>query len=579
MSITKSLIKSLKMMGKRLPLYLLAIVMMTALGALFEVTGSVFMKIVFDCAGKGNVTESKTAMIITIVAGVATIALSSVFMCVYNNEAKRMTLKLKILVFEKSMRFPVTYYEKHHSGEILSKLLYDTDMASNIFSARLRRVMAPIISVTVFAIAMMIINPFMTIVLIVFNVLLFLINTLLSKPMKKVAKRLSEKNMLMTNVLSNMIAGAAISKIYDTNHTGVLKYEKINDEYTAAQRVRMRLGALLETLNGGFDLLCALMFIVIGIIFVGQGLSTIGEVAAIYTLYTSLSWKFLQLGKNFPELVNRIAYAERIFDFLALPEENKEPVSDFGMQQLKSNSKDESGFETESKSEAEFGFGQDGFRHETENENAIEYRDIVFGYQDKEKLFNNATYEFPANKLIALTGPSGCGKSTLAKLLLGFYTIESGDVFLYGKSINELGLSKVRALIAYVPQEPYMYNVSIMDNIRYARAGASEQEVIEAAKLANAHGFISRLENGYNTILINRGNSLSGGERQRIAIARAILKDAPIILMDEATSALDNESEKMVADAINELKSKKTVIMIAHRQTTIRMADVVKVIT
>ncbi len=549
MSITKSLIKSLKMMGKRLPLYLLAIVMMTALNALFEVAGSVFMKIVFDCAGKGSVTESKTAMIITIVAGVATIVLASVFMCIYNNEAKRMTLKLKILVFEKSMRFPATYYEKHHSGEILSKLIYDTDMASNIFSARLRRVMAPIISVTVFAIAMMIINPFMTIVLIVFNVLLFLINTLLSKPMKKVGKTLSKKNMLMTNVLSNMIAGAAISKIYDTNHTGVLKYEKINDEYTAAQRVKMRLGALLETLNGGFDLLCALMFIVIGIIFVGQGLSTIGEVAAIYTLYTSLSWKFLQLGKNFPELVNRIAYAERIFDFLALPEENKEPVSD------------------------------SGFRQAAESENAVEYRNIVFGYQDKEKLFNNASYEFPANKLIALTGPSGSGKSTLAKLLLGFYKIESGDVFLYGKSIKELGLSKVRALIAYVPQDPYMYNVSIMDNIRYARAGASDQEVIEAAKLANAHEFISRLENGYDTILVNRGNSLSGGERQRIAIARAILKDAPIILMDEATSALDNESEKMVADAINGLKSKKTVIMIAHRQTTIRMADIVKAIT
>ena len=549
MSITKSLVKSLKMMGKRLPLYLLAIVMMTALNALFEVAGSVFMKIVFDCAGKGSVTESKTAMIITIVAGVATIVLASVFMCIYNNEAKRMTLKLKILVFEKSMRFPATYYEKHHSGEILSKLLYDTDMASNIFSARLRRVMAPIISVTVFAIAMMIINPFMTIVLIIFNVLLFLINTLLSKPMKAVGKRLSEKNMLMTNVLSNMIAGAAISKIYDTNHTGVLKYEKINDEYTAAQKVRMRLGALLETLNGGFDLLCALMFIVIGIIFVGQGLSTIGEVAAIYTLYTSLSWKFLQLGKNFPELVNRIAYAERIFEFLALPEEYKEPVSD------------------------------SGFRQAAETENAVEYRNIVFGYQDKEKLFSNTSYEFPANKLIALTGPSGCGKSTLAKLLLGFYPIESGDVFLYGRSVKELGLSKVRALIAYVPQEPYMYNVSIMENIRYARAGASEQEVIEAAKMANAHEFILRLENGYDTILVNRGNSLSGGERQRIAIARAILKDAPIILMDEATSALDNESEKMVADAINGLKSRKTVIMIAHRQTTIRMADIVKAIT
>lgn len=347
---------------------------------------------------------------------------------------------------------------------------------------------------------------------------------------------------------TNIIAGASISMIYDMNHTGVSKYKKINDKYITAQKVKMRLKALLEMLNSRFDLLCALMFLVIGILLVQQELATIGEVAAIYTLYTSLSFRFLQLGKNLPELVNCIAYAERVFEFLELPEENKEvtPKSMFSYSVSK-----------------------------TENENAVEYKDIVFGYKEKEKLFSKATYEFPVNKLIAVIGASGCGKSTLAKLLLGFYAIENGNIFLFGKSISELGLSKVREQIAYVPQEPYLYHVSIMDNIRYTRKNASEQEVIEAARLANAHEFISGLENGYDTIIVNRGNTLSGGERQRIAIARAILKNASIILMDEATSALDNESEKMIVDAIVRLKSKKTIIMIAHRQITIQMADMI----
>lgn len=442
------------------------------------------------------------------------------------------------------MKFPYVYYEEHHSGEILSKLVYDTDIASNIYSSRLRRVLAPIIFVAVFAVAMMIINPFMTIVLIAFNVILFLINALLSNPMKKVGKKLSKNNAVMTNILSDMIAGAGISKIYDINHKGVLKYKTVNNQYTVEQKEKMRLAALLEMFNSGFDLFCALMFVVLGIILVQQKFATIGEVAAIYTLYTSLSFRFLQLGKNFPELVNCIAYAERIFEFLELPEENKEIISKSIL-----------------------------VKPVTQKEDAVVFSNISFGYKDKEKLFNRATYEFPANKLIAAVGPSGCGKSTLAKLLLGFYTIDRGDILIFGKSISELGISKVREQIAYVPQEPYLYNVSILDNIRYARKTASKQEVMEAAKLANAHEFISKMENGYDTVIINRGNNLSGGERQRIAIARAILKDSPVILMDEATSALDNESEQMIADSIASLKKRKTVIMIAHRKKTIQMAD------
>ena len=313
MGIAKNLVKSLQMMERRLPLYLLSIFMMTALNALFEVAGSVFMKIIFDCANQGSVYERKSQIIITVIMGILAIIMASIFMCIYNNEAKRMSLKLKMLVFEKSMKFPYVYYEEHHSGEILSKLVYDTDIASNIYSSRLRRVLAPIIFVAVFAVAMMIINPFMTIVLIAFNVILFLINALLSNPMKKVGKKLSKNNAVMTNILSDMIAGAGISKIYDINHKGVLKYKTVNNQYTVEQKEKMRLAALLEMFNSGFDLFCALMFVVLGIILVQQKFATIGEVAAIYTLYTSLSFRFLQLGKNFPELVNCIAYAERIF--------------------------------------------------------------------------------------------------------------------------------------------------------------------------------------------------------------------------------------------------------------------------
>lgn len=552
MSTYKSLVKSLKMMGKRLPLYLTGILMMTAFNALFEVAGSFFMKIIFEAAGNGMTPTDNQRMAVAVICGILSIILSSVFMCVYNNEAKRMTLALKEIVFAKAVRLPYKYYEEHHSGEIISKMVYDTDVASNIYSSRLRRVLAPIIYVVVFAVAMIIINPLMTVILIALNVLLFIANTMISKPMKKVGKRLSQKNMVMTNIISNIIAGVEITKMYDVNHTGIRKYKTENNEYVITQKEKMRLSALLDMLNTAFDLLCSLMFIVVGIVLIQSGLATIGEIAAIFTLYTSLSVRFLQLGKNIPELINCIAYAERIFGFLNLPEENKCTGG--------KSAKDGSAYSSA------------GMKPDV---NAVDCENITFGYKGKELLFTGSSYRFPANKIIAVTGHSGCGKSTLAKLLLGFYELQGGSVNIFGQNMCDIGIEAARRQIAYVPQIPYMYNISIRENIRCGKPDASDEEIISAAKLANAHEFIMESENGYDTVLNNRGNNLSGGQRQRIAIARAIIKDSPIILMDEATSALDNESEQLISAAVAGLKDRKTVIMIAHRVTTIQSADMV----
>lgn len=552
MSTYKSLVKSLKMMGKRLPLYLTGILMMTAFNALFEVAGSFFMKIIFEAAGNGMTPTDNQRMAVAVICGILSIILSSVFMCVYNNEAKRMTLALKEIVFAKAVRLPYKYYEEHHSGEIISKMVYDTDVASNIYSSRLRRVLAPIIYVVVFAVAMIIINPLMTVILIALNVLLFIANTMISKPMKKVGKRLSQKNMVMTNIISNIIAGVEITKMYDVNHTGIRKYKTENNEYVITQKEKMRLSALLDMLNTAFDLLCSLMFIVVGIVLIQSGLATIGEIAAIFTLYTSLSVRFLQLGKNIPELINCITYAERIFGFLNLPEENKCTGG--------KSAKDGSAYSSA------------GMKPDV---NAVDCENITFGYKGKELLFTGSSYRFPANKIIAVTGHSGCGKSTLAKLLLGFYELQGGSINIFGQNMCDIGIEAARRQIAYVPQIPYMYNMSIRENIRYGKPDASDEEIISAAKLANAHEFIMESENGYDTVLNNRGNNLSGGQRQRIAIARAIIKDSPIILMDEATSALDNESEQLISEAVAGLKDRKTVIMIAHRVTTIQSADMV----
>ena len=190
---------------------------------------------------------------------------------------------------------------------------------------------------------------------------------------------------------------------------------------------------------------------------------------------------------------------------------------------------------------------------------------------------HDISFSLRPGEILGLVGESGSGKSTLAKLLLGFYPLQKGTINICGKNGRNSTIEEMRDLIAYVPQEPYLYEVSIAENIAYGRGKKTQEvareDIVNAAKIANAHEFIMRLPKGYDTIPGESGNTLSGGERQRIAIARAVLKNAPILLLDEATSALDNESERLVNKAINRISRNHTTIIIAHRPSTIAMAD------
>jgi ABC-type multidrug transport system fused ATPase/permease subunit len=210
--------------------------------------------------------------------------------------------------------------------------------------------------------------------------------------------------------------------------------------------------------------------------------------------------------------------------------------------------------------------------------NIIEIQNLSFNYKDRDNVINNLSLSVEKNSKIAFVGLSGGGKSTIIKLLLGFYPIETGNIFINNRSISEYKLMELRNMIAYVPQDAYLFEGTIEENIRYGKLTASSDEIIAAAKLANAHEFILEQTEGYNTKIGEKGAKLSGGQRQRIAIARALLKDAPILLLDEATSALDTESEELVQKALDNLMRGRTTITIAHRLSTIKSSDEIYVI-
>ncbi len=541
----KLFVRTIRMMGKRSVLYLVSIVMLSASLAMFSVFSALLMKCVVDIAPTGDLRRL-IGTILAIVTGGGISLLTYRFFCVrYNVEAKRVYGVIYEKVLDLEMKLPYAYYEKHHSGEIMSKVSFDLGRMGDIYGSRLRRTMTPFLQVVVFLVPMLVLSWQLTLCLVVVNGVMLAIDMLMAEPMRKVSRSLSGINSQMTQRLSDLLQGMEQARMYRAGAQTVQSYAKENDTYVRKSKRNIFYTAVLTSSSSGFDLLCMLVFLLIGVFFVQQGFTTLGALAAIYTLYGKLSGQFLELGEYFPQLIAYLAYAQNIFDFL---EETREPEHLGGLTTQEGSSPDM----------------------------AVRMCGIDFSYTADnagEQLLNHFCMEIKKGECVAITGASGCGKTTVSKLLLGLYPVSGGAICIDGKNVADMTKQEWRRKIAYVPQEPYLFFGSIRENIRMGRLDASDAEVEEAARLANAHEFIMDLENGYDTEVGERGNRLSGGQRQRIAIARAILKRAPILLLDEATSALDNESEQLVNDAMKKLQRQMTIIMIAHRPSTIALAD------
>lgn len=552
MNLMKTFLKTMGIMGKRCIIYLAGIFFMSTGWAMFAVMSSLLMKNVVDAAQSGDTDKMRNVIIINVLGGIVSMIIYRAAAITYNVEAKRAHGNLCKMLYAHEVRLPYAYYEEHHSGDVMSKLSYDAEKTGSIYGSRLRRTVAPILQVIVYLVPMLLLSWQLTLCLVVVNLVMLLINGAFIKPMQKVAKTLSFTNGKMTEKLSNLLQGMEQARMYPAGRETVEEFVEQNHLYAKQNRRKILYTACLESANNGFDLLCALAFLMVGIYFVGEGYTTLGSLTAIYALYGNFSHQFLQLGRYLPELVGCLANASHIFTFL---EETKEP----------SNWYDEKG--SSGKSGPSLGNVSDG------QIPAIEMQDVVFSYRPDKPLLEKESMAVQTGESVAIVGPSGCGKTTISKLLLSLYPVQSGTIRLFGRSYGDMTNEEIRKQIAYVPQEPYLFQGSIRENIRVGRIEATDEEIVEAAKLAYAHDFIENLEHGYDTEVGERGNRLSGGQRQRIAIARAIIKNAPIILLDEATSALDNESEQLVNEALKGLHGQRTLLMIAHRPSTIALAD------
>ena len=552
-------LRTMRTMGKRRFMYYGSILGMSITFAMFSVMEAFLMKIVVDIAQKGEWDRLISSVVIIVITGVI-VLLGYRFACIrYNVEAKRIYGKLYEQVLSHEMKLPCKYYENHHSGEMLSKVSFDLGRMGDIFGSRFRRVVMPFIMVVVFLVPMFALSWQLTLCLVAVNTVLIGVTMVLTGPLKSLSKKMSESNSIMTKHITDLIQGIIQVRMFEAGRKTVDRYNEEADVYAVKSDKRNMFSSLLECANTGFDLICNLVFLALGILFVQKGYTTLGAIAAIYTMYGRFSRQFLQMGKYIPELIAYLTYAQNIFDFL---DEKTEEVM-LNRQE----------------------FNKERLHNEINNScghNNIDYSvnisNLTFSYIKDENntpvvVLDNYNERIKSGEFVAVTGASGSGKTTLSKLLMGFYKPDSGMIEVCGNNLDDISLSAGRSFFALVPQDAILFNMSIMDNIRMGRLDATEAEIIKAAKMANAHQFITEFTDGYDTVVGEKGMSVSGGQRQRIAIARAILKNAPIMLMDEATSALDNESERAVNETLQNLKGRMTIIMIAHRTSTIQMAD------
>ena len=446
---------------------------------------------------------------------------------------------------------------------MLSKVSFDLGRMGDIFGSRFRRVVMPFIMVVVFLVPMFALSWQLTLCLVAVNTVLIGVTMVLTGPLKSLSKKMSESNSIMTKHITDLIQGIIQVRMFEAGRKTVDRYNEEADVYAVKSDKRNMFSSLLECANTGFDLICNLVFLALGILFVQKGYTTLGAIAAIYTMYGRFSRQFLQMGKYIPELIAYLTYAQNIFEFLdEKTEEEMLNHQEFNKERLHNQINNSCGHNNI--------FNNIDY--------SVNISNLTFSYIKDENnvpvvVLDNYNERIKSGEFVAVTGASGSGKTTLSKLLMGFYKPDRGMIEVCGNNLDDISLSAGRSFFALVPQDAILFNMSIMDNIRMGRLDATEAEIIEAAKMANAHQFITEFTDGYDTVVGEKGMSVSGGQRQRIAIARAILKNAPIMLMDEATSALDNESERAVNETLQNLKGRMTIIMIAHRTSTIQMAD------
>ena len=534
----KEFVRTMRPVKGRSFWYFFGIVGMTIGNTSIGVVSSVLLKEFVD-SGNINSMGSLQKVVSILVAYVLTLTiLIPSCQYLYNRVAKLAYRDAKKEIFYKILKLPVPYFEKVHSGQIMSVITNDSDKMMGVITARFRRTFAPFIQIITYMVPMFFFEWKLTLIMVAFDLISLYGDLKFSNRIKAVSKQVQEHLSTMSEKLTNLLNGNLVVRMFSMDRVIGDEYYQANENMSKKNLEKAKVNGLHNAYTFLVSMVNTVLFLLVANILVINGETTYGSILGIMSMQIILNESFKSFCQYLPMVFEGFAGTNRVDAFLALPEERMQDMA-----------------------------VADGLSY-------VEFRNVDFKYPETDDyVFKNFNLAIQKNETVAIVGESGSGKSTLAKLLLGFYPIQKGMIAIGGRSMGLMDLEQVRDVIAYVPQDAYIFNGSIFDNIRYGCVTATKEEVIRAAKQANAYDFIMNMEHQFDTLVGERGTMLSGGQRQRIAIARAILKNAPILIMDEATAALDSESEALIKEAVDKISKEKTTIIIAHRLSTIEGAD------
>lgn len=473
---------------------------------------------------------------------------------------RKMVYELKLKLYEKLLSMNMDFFKSTHSADAIKTLNWDANSLKDSWFSHIYWVLGKMVMVVSAIITMCFYSPILMGISLIICAFTAFVSVKINKSIKKYAKMVQKKSTKLSILLSNIISGFVTLKMSSGARIVLNHFYEESEEAFQLEKSRVMVEASFEMAAFLLGVIGSFGTIIAGTVLVSEGTLDFGTVMAVVTLQMSVSNAMQRLGGSISALTTSIVRASHVFDFMELDMEeqiNRLTGENPGKEVFKGESSDV------------FGKGQP----------VLEISDLQFSYNDNDKLKDKSKdcaelccgkMQIRAGEKIMLTGESGCGKSTLLKLIQGFYPVENEKITIGGKDINEYELDELRNIIAYVPQDSYLFEGTIAENIAFGWNGEnvpSMDMIIAAAKEAYADKFIEHLPDGYNTKVTAGGTNLSGGQRQRIAIARAFMKNSPIVLMDEPSSALDTYSENVLLKAMKELLENKTVIMVSHRMT------------
>ena len=482
-------------------------------------------------------------------------------------------------MFERMETLPVKYFDTHAHGDIMSIYTNDIDTLRQMISQSIPQLISSVITIVSVLVSMIILSVPLTIVT------LFMVGVMLvaSKNLAGLSGKYfmeQQKNLGIVNgYIEEMMEGQKVVKVFCHEEESLEKFNELNDQlFESANNANKFANVLMPTCAQIGNISYVLCAIIGGVLAVnGIGGFTLGGLASFLTFNKSFSQPINQVSQQFNSIVMALAGAKRIFDLL-----DEKPEVDEGYVTLV-NVKEENGKLVESQKRT----GRWAWKHYHKATGTTDYielkGDIVldgvdFGYRDDKIVLHDVKMYAEPGQKIAFVGSTGAGKTTITNLLNRFYDIQDGKIRYDGININKIKKGDLRRSMGIVLQDTNLFTTTVMENIRYGKLDATDEEVIAAAKLANADGFIRRLPDGYQTMLRNNGANLSQGQRQLLAIARAAVADPPVLILDEATSSIDTRTEKLVQDGMDKLMEGRTTFAIAHRLSTVRNSDCIMVL-